>query len=52
MTSSSTKHVLAFDIYGTILDTNSISVGLQSLLDIDEHKSAEICLLWRRYQLE
>ncbi|EKM53331.1 uncharacterized protein PHACADRAFT_259620 [Phanerochaete carnosa HHB-10118-sp] len=45
-------HVLAFDIYGTILDTNTINVGLQSLLDIGEQKSTEICLLWRRYQLE
>lgn len=46
------KHVLAFDIYGTILDTNSLNVGHQSLLDIDADKAAALSLLWRRYQLE
>lgn len=46
------KQVLAFDIYGTILNTGAITVALQSLLNIAEEKAVELSLLWRRYQLE
>ncbi|KIP01123.1 hypothetical protein PHLGIDRAFT_20708 [Phlebiopsis gigantea 11061_1 CR5-6] len=48
----STRNVLAFDIYGTILNTNSVGVTLQSLLSISEDQANAVCLLWRRYQLE
>lgn len=47
-----TKHVLAFDIYGTILNTNSVGVALQSLFSVEKEEADVICLLWRRYQLE
>ena len=47
-----TRNVLAFDIYGTILNTNSVGITLQSLLSISEEQANAVCLLWRRYQLE
>ena len=47
-----TRNVLAFDIYGTILNTNSVGTTLQSLLSISEEQANAVCLLWRRYQLE
>ncbi|KAI0684651.1 haloacid dehalogenase [Cytidiella melzeri] len=43
---------LAFDIYGTLLDTNGIAKALQSQLNLDEPKAMQVSLLWRRYQLE
>ncbi|KAI0090620.1 haloacid dehalogenase [Irpex rosettiformis] len=46
------KQVLAFDIYGTILDTGGIAKALQSHVGIDEEKAKQVSLLWRRYQLE
>jgi 2-haloacid dehalogenase len=49
---SSSKQVFAFDIYGTICNTGTIAIALQSLLDVDENKATELSLLWRRYQLE
>ncbi|GJE98260.1 haloacid dehalogenase-like protein [Phanerochaete sordida] len=52
MSSSKPKHVLAFDIYGTILDTSSIAAALQPLLAVDAATAAQLSQLWRRYQLE
>lgn len=46
------KQVLAFDIYGTLLNTNAIGIALQSLLGINEEQANALSLLWRRYQLE
>lgn len=44
------KKVLAFDLYGTLLSTNSIATALS------EHYGPEmaesIATLWRRYQIE
>jgi 2-haloacid dehalogenase len=44
---------LAFDLYGTLLDTSSIKATLEQLL-IDEHKplATQIVQAWRKYQLE
>ncbi|KAH8110890.1 haloacid dehalogenase [Phellopilus nigrolimitatus] len=44
--------ILAFDIYGTLLDTDSITQSLSERLHLDEGKAAEVSVLWRRYQLE
>ena len=49
---SQARQVLAFDIYGTILNTGAIAATLQSLLSVSEDKATELSLLWRRYQLE
>ncbi|RVX67049.1 hypothetical protein B0A52_08292 [Exophiala mesophila] len=44
------KIVVAFDLYGTLLSTESIAVALASHFGEDKAKS--IAALWRRYQLE
>lgn len=44
--------VVAFDIYGTLLDTNSISRSLEKHLQLDKKSAVEVSALWRRYQLE
>lgn len=44
------KTIVAFDMYGTLLSTDSISKQLAVYLDPDEAPS--ISALWRRYQLE
>ncbi|EJD07841.1 haloacid dehalogenase [Fomitiporia mediterranea MF3/22] len=46
------KYVLAFDIYGTLLDTSSISKALMEHLQLDKDNTAQVSALWRRYQLE
>ncbi|KAL4252388.1 HAD-like hydrolase superfamily protein [Abortiporus biennis] len=47
------KIVLAFDIYGTLLDTGSITKSLiEKLPELDENKANQLSQLWRRYQLE
>lgn len=46
------KYVLAFDIYGTLIDTSGIAQALSSALGLDSGKASEISALWRRYQLE
>ena len=46
------KITIAFDLYGTILSTSSISTTLSALLDISPEKAIEVAELWRRYQLE
>ena len=48
--SPSGKIVLAFDLYGTILSTESIAEELSTHLG--DEKAAKIATLWRRYQLE
>ncbi|TCD60376.1 hypothetical protein EIP91_010257 [Steccherinum ochraceum] len=49
---SSGLRILAFDIYGTLLDTGSVSFDLRELLQLDEAKATQVTQLWRRYQLE
>ncbi|PCH38876.1 haloacid dehalogenase [Wolfiporia cocos MD-104 SS10] len=44
--------VLAFDIYGTILDTSSITSGIETHLGLSSEKAGQLSQLWRRYQLE
>ena len=44
--------VLAFDIYGTLLDTGSITMALKKILGLDDQEATELSKLWRRYQLE
>lgn len=46
------RHILAFDIYGTLLDTSAIAGVLSSVLSISADEAAGVALLWRRYQLE
>ncbi|KAK0721437.1 HAD-like domain-containing protein [Apiosordaria backusii] len=46
------KTTIAFDLYGTILSTSSISASLSSVLSIPPQKAEELAALWRRYQLE
>ncbi|KAI5120066.1 hypothetical protein M0805_002628 [Coniferiporia weirii] len=46
------KLVLAFDIYGTLLDTNSIARSISNHLQLDDDQAANVSALWRRYQLE
>jgi 2-haloacid dehalogenase len=40
---------IAFDLYGTLLDTSSISRRLESEYGVE---AAGIAAQWRRYQLE
>jgi len=46
------KLVLAFDIYGTLLDTSKVTEDLSSTFGLDDRRAADISALWRRYQLE
>ncbi|KAK3942044.1 HAD-like domain-containing protein [Diplogelasinospora grovesii] len=51
--SSNNKIVVAFDLYGTLLSTESISHELAKILPDSEGAVAkEVATLWRRYQLE
>lgn len=52
MASKNEKIVVAFDLYGTILSTGSITRELSKQLNISEDKANEIATLARRYQLE
>ncbi|KAI1302905.1 haloacid dehalogenase [Xylaria venustula] len=45
-----TKKVIAFDLYGTLLSTESIADELAKLYGGDKAKS--VAAVWRRYQLE
>ncbi|KAI0055999.1 haloacid dehalogenase [Artomyces pyxidatus] len=47
-----TTHILAFDVYGTILNTGSIAGSLKEHLNISTDKANAISTLWRTYQLE
>jgi len=44
------KPVIAFDLYGTLLSTESVQKALAEHLDEDAAK--RVAALWRRYQLE
>lgn len=44
--------VLAFDVYGTLLDTSSISTALEKKLQVSKEKAAAVAITWRMYQLE
>jgi 2-haloacid dehalogenase len=46
----STKTVIAFDLYGTLLSTESIAKELAH--HFGDSKASSIAALWRRYQLE
>lgn len=47
---SSNKIVIAFDLYGTLLSTESIAKELAKTYGDD--KAQSLATLWRRYQLE
>jgi 2-haloacid dehalogenase len=47
---STSKVVIAFDLYGTLLSTESIAKELAT--HFGDEKAAKIAALWRRYQLE
>jgi 2-haloacid dehalogenase len=47
---SSPKTVIAFDLYGTLLSTESIAKELAKLFGDDNAQA--LATLWRRYQLE
>ena len=47
---SSEKIVVAFDLYGTLLSTESIAQELAK--QFGQEKSASIAATWRKYQLE
>lgn len=44
--------VLAFDVYGTLLDTGSISGVVREHLHVSEHEAHAIGVAWRKHQLE
>ncbi len=44
------KPVAAFDLYGTLLSTESIATALVGYVGKD--KAGPVAALWRRYQLE
>ena len=44
------KIVVAFDLYGTLLSTESIAKELAA--HFGQEKAASLAALWRRYQLE
>jgi 2-haloacid dehalogenase len=48
--SSTNKTVIAFDLYGTLLSTESIAKDLANHFGAE--KAATVAALWRRYQLE
>jgi len=48
--SSTEKVVVAFDLYGTLLSTESIAKELSA--HCGNEKAAALAALWRRYQLE
>lgn len=50
MASEGKKVVIAFDLYGTLLSTESIATELAQLYG--EESAKELAAQWRRYQLE
>lgn len=52
MESGNKTQYLAFDIYGTLLDTSAVASAIQTTLNTDEERAKAISSLWRRYQLE
>jgi 2-haloacid dehalogenase len=47
---SSKRVVIAFDLYGTLLSTESVAQELATIYGKDEAQS--LATAWRRYQLE
>ena len=45
-----TETIVAFDLYGTLLSTESIAKELA--VHFGQEKAASLAALWRRYQLE
>ena len=45
------RQTLAFDVYGTLLDTSSVSTALAKNLSLSENKAKELAALWRQLQL-
>jgi 2-haloacid dehalogenase len=52
MPSKKSKIVIAFDLYGTILSTDSITKDLATHLNINRSKAQSVATKWRQYQLE
>ena len=48
---SNAKTVIAFDLYGTLLSTESVAQTLAAQVG-DDGKARALAALWRRYQLE
>ena len=48
--SSHSTPIIAFDLYGTLLSTDSVRDSLASL--VPDATATSTALLWRRYQLE
>jgi 2-haloacid dehalogenase len=48
--SSQARTIIAFDLYGTLLSTESIRDTLATL--VQDEKATSIAAQWRRYQLE
>ena len=46
------KKILAFDLYGTLLSTTSISSSLSAILTLTSEKSSRLASRWRALQLE
>ncbi|KAG8165238.1 hypothetical protein KVR01_005513 [Diaporthe batatas] len=52
MPSKKSKIVIAFDLYGTILSTDSITKDLATHLNTNKSKAQAVAAKWRQYQLE
>lgn len=52
MPTTKSKIVIAFDLYGTILSTESIAKDLATHLNISKSKAQAVAAKWRQYQLE
>lgn len=52
MAPQKSKIVIAFDLYGTILSTESIAKDLATHLNISRSKAQAVAAKWRQYQLE
>ena len=52
MAPQKSKIVIAFDLYGTILSTESIAKDLATHLNISGPKAQAVAARWRQYQLE
>lgn len=52
MPPTKSKIVIAFDLYGTILSTESIAKDLATHLNISRSKAQAVAAKWRQYQLE
>lgn len=52
MPTAKSKIVIAFDLYGTILSTESIAKDLATHLNISKSKAQAVAAKWRQYQLE